>query len=292
MNATAPRDAAAAYEARATWQSGLAVTLLVLGAGLDRLVSERQVPRAESIVRLASIAYLVALTVWLAARRKRPTLALGLFAWTTAIAAWVAMLPLLAVRWEAIHRPWEPLLRQVAAMLVIGAFAPARVVFGIAPIVLVLVECAVEYWLLGVRHSASLWFGTPLRIAFYGAIAIFIAYRRARALQRERALVEREQEALALERLARVALAVHDVNNSALQTLMASAAILETDAGQAGRVAPGMLRAVEKLKTVNDAFGAYQRQVEWRAGDESFDAAAVLASAGAAPPPRPEGETK
>ena len=280
MSDAAPSDAAAAYEARTTWQSGLFATLLVLASSLDRLVSERGVGRAETTVRLLSIAYLVGVVGVLWATRKRPSLHLALFAWTTAVIPYVIILPMMGHRWDAAHHPWEPLLRQAMAMMLLGAFAPARVLFGLLPIVLVLVESAIEYWLLGMRHSPALWFGTPGRVAFYAAIAVALAYRRGRALQRERALVEREQEAVALERLARVALAVYDVSNNAIQTLVASAALVEADAAQAAHVAPAMLRAAEKLKSVNDAFGSYQRQVEWRAGDESFDAAAVLSSGG------------
>jgi hypothetical protein len=62
---------------------------------------------------------------------------------------------------------------------------------------------------------------------------------------------------------------------------VASAAVIEADPAQSEKVAPGMVRAVARLKSMNDAFGVYQQQVEWRPEDESFDAAAVLASAGA-----------
>jgi hypothetical protein len=281
VNGAARSDAAAAFEARNTWWSALAATGVVLAAALDRLLSEHDVSRGEAILRIVSIVVLVGLGAVLVGTHKRPSIRLALFAWTIATVAYIVMLPLLGQRYETIGRPWEPLFRQTLAMLVLAAFAPARLLFGVLPIALLLVDSAAEYWLLGLRHSHALWWGTPGRIAFYAAVSLAIVFRRSRALQRERELVEREQEALALERLARVALAVHDVTNNALQTLTASAALLETDATQAQQVAPGMVRAVEKLKTVNDAFGAYQQQVEWRAGDESFDAAAVLAAGGA-----------
>jgi len=291
VSASASRDAAAAFEARNTWESGLAVTLLALVAAVDRLVSEPDPSRVEMILRLATIAYLVGLAALLVVRRKRPSVTLGLVAWTTAIAAYIIMLPFLAQRWIATERPFEPMLRQTLGMIIVSAFAPARLVAAVVPIVLVFGEMAIEYWVLDLRHSPLVWFGTPARVACWGAVALVLAYRRGRALQRERSLVEREQEAVVLERLARVAVAVHDINNNALQTLMVSATLLESDAAQADRVVPAMLRAVEKLKTVNDAFGAYERQLEWQPGDESFDAAAVLASAGA-PTPRPDGGTE
>jgi hypothetical protein len=287
LTSSRARDAAEAFEARATWWSALAANGLVLAASADRLVSDYDVPRVEMIVRVVSIAYLVAIIGSLVSTRRRPSMRLAMFAWIFAIVPYVVILPFIGHRWTLAHRPFEPLFRQMVAMLLLGAYAPARVVAGMAPIALLVVESAVEYWLLGMRENPYRWFATPGRIAFWSAIAFFLAYRRARSLQRERQMVEREQEALALDRLARVAVAVHDVTNSVVQTLMASAAVLDADAAQAPQVAPGMVRAVEKLKTVNETFRTYRDQVEWTRGDESFNAAAVLANAGA-PPGRDE----
>jgi hypothetical protein len=184
------------------------------------------------------------------------------------------------MRYDAIHRAWEPLFRQKLALLLVAALAPPRLVFGAAAAGLIVIEVAVEYWGLGLEHSPWLWPGEPLRTFLYGAFAFAILYRRARDLQLERELIRREQEALVVERLARVALAVHDMTNSPLQTLVASAAIIETDPSQASSVAGGMVRAVAKLEALNDALSAYQKRIVWRIGDESFDPRAVIASAG------------
>jgi hypothetical protein len=83
-----------------------------------------------------------------------------------------------------------------------------------------------------------------------------------------------------LERLARVAVAVHDLTNTPLQTLVTSAALVEKDPSQSSSVAGGMMRAVAKLQALNDAFATYQAEVEWHVGDESFDPRAVIARAG------------
>ena len=275
-------DAAAAFEARSAWWSALAINVFVLVSATDRLISETERGRAEALLGMATVALSGALVAALIATSRAPRMRLALAAWILAILPYMAMLPILGHRWDLGHRAWEPLFRQKFALLLVAAFAPPRFGFGIMPIVVLLGETALEYWGLGLRNSPYDLGGEPGRtLLFYGGLAVAVAYWRARDLQRERALVEREQEALVVERLARVALAVHDVTNNALQTLVASAAIVEKDPTESARLAAGMVRAVDKLKAVNDAFGAYQRQIDWHPGDESFDAGAVMASAGA-----------
>ena len=275
-------DAAAAFEARSAWWSALAINVFVLVSAADRLISEDDKRRPEALLGIATVVLSGCFVAALVVEGRRPRIRLALTAWALALLPYTAMLPILGHRWDVSHRPWEPLFRQKLALLLVAAFAPPRFVIAVVPIVVLVIETALEYWVFGLRDSPYDLGGEPGRtIVFYGGLALAIAYRRARDLQHERALVEREQEALVVERLARVALAVHDVTNNALQTLVASAELVEKDPAQSARVAATMTRAIDKLKTVNDAFAAYQQQVDWHPGDESFDAGAVLASTGA-----------
>lgn len=289
MSAPAERsDAAAAFEARSAWWSALAINVFVLVSACDRLISETEARRPELLLGIATLAASGTLAALLVLQSRKPRVRFALVAWLVAMLPYTAMLPILGHRWDVSHRAWEPLFRQKLALLLVAAFAPPRFAYGIVPILVLVGETALEFWGLGLRNSPYGLGGEPARtILFYGTLAAAVAYRRARDLQRERALVEREQDALVIERLARVALAVHDVTNNALQTLVASAALVSKDPAQAPHLAAGMVRAVDKLKAVNDAFSAYQRQVDWRPGDESFDAKAVIDSAGAALPRTP-----
>jgi hypothetical protein len=282
-------DAAAAFEARSAWWSALAINVFVVVSAADRLISEDDKRRPEALLGIATVVLSGGFVAALVVESRTPRIRLALTAWVLALLPYTAMLPILGHRWDVSHRPWEPLFRQKLALLLVAAFAPPRFVIAVVPIGVLVVETALEYWLFGLRDSPYGLGGEPGRtIVFYGGLALAIAYRRARDLQDERALVEREQEALVLERLARVALAVHEVTNNALQTLVASADLVQKDPEQSSRVAATMSRAIDKLKVVNDAFGAYQRQVDWHPGDESFDASAVLASAGASARRKPD----
>ena len=283
MNERARSDAAAAFEARSAWWSALAINLFVLVSATDRLISVEHAERPALLLGAGTLALSGALVVALAVMSRAPRARFALAAWVLAIVPYVAMLPLLGHHWDASHRAWEPLFRQKLALLLVAAFAPPRFAVGVVPIVVILGETVLEFWGLGLRKSPYDLGGEPWRtLLFYGGLAVAITYRRARDLQRERALVEREQEALVADRLARVALAVHHVTNNALQTLVAGVAIVEKEPAESPRLAGSLARAVGKLKAVNEAFAAYRRQVDWRPGDESFDADAVLASAGAA----------
>jgi len=290
VNERGGTGAAAAFEARSAWWSALAINVFVLVSAADRLLSVGDAQRAQLLLGVATVALSGALAAALAITSKQPRMRFALAAWVLPILPYTAMLPLLGHGWDVSHRAWEPLFRQKLTLLLVAAFAPPRFAVAVVPIAVLLGETALEYWGLGLRHSPYDLGGEPGRtLFFYGGLALAIAYRRARDLQHERALVEREQEALVAKRLARVALAVHDLTNNALQTLVASAAIVEREPAESSRVAAGMRRAVDKLKGVNDAFAAYRREVDWHPGDESFDAEAVLVSAGAATRRRADG---
>jgi hypothetical protein len=288
VSVAASSDAAQAFEARAAWQSAIFLNAVVLFGALDRLVSETGVSSGEMTLRLCSMVFSSTILVALYWMRKAPRRRFALWAWIIGILPFLVMLPVMGLRWDAARRSWEPLFRQKLAAMVSATLAPPRVLVGMAGIGLIVVEVAVEWWLVPLRHSPYAWPGEPLRAFVYCAVAMAIAWQRGRELERERALVQREQEALVIERLARVALAVHDMTNTPLQTLVASAAIVEKDPTQSQRVAGVMLRAVEKLKTLNDALSTYQSQIAWRAGDEAFDPRAVIASAGQPAPSSPK----
>jgi hypothetical protein len=274
-------NAAAAFEARMTAWSAIAINGLVLLGQLDRLVSERfPFGSIEMVVRVAGIALSCALLTALWTMRKSPQTRFALFACCAGLVPYIVVLPILGHRWDAMGRTWEPFFREKLAMLLVAALTPPRALFGVAIIGAFLVESWVGYYGFDLRHSPYLWPGEPWRTMVYGAFALALLHRRVRDLQRERDLVQREQEALVVERLARVAVAVHDMTNTPLQTLVASTALVEKDPSQTGSVAGGMKRAVEKLQELNDAFATYEKQLEWHIGDESFDPRAVIASAG------------
>jgi hypothetical protein len=219
--------------------------------------------------------------------RQAPRLDFARVAWVVGILPFVVALPFLARRYELQPRGWEPLFRHKLALLLIATLTPPRARIGLLPVALLVVEALVEYWLLGLRHSRYLWPGEPLRTLVYAFIAGALLYRRARDMQRERALVKREEDARVVERLARVALAVHDMTNTPLQTLVAGVELVASDASQAARALPSMVRAVDKLRSLSDALASYQKQVSWRTGDESFDPRQVIESAGVPPPADP-----
>ena len=78
-------------------------------------------------------------------------------------------------------------------------------------------------------------------------------------------------DAAALDRLARVTVAVRDAANTPLQTLEVSAALLESKHLDAKPIVDRITRAVSRLRQLTQVLATYERP-QWQHGDDSFDA--------------------
>jgi hypothetical protein len=89
-------------------------------------------------------------------------------------------------------------------------------------------------------------------------------------------LREARAEAEALERLARLFLAVRDATNTPLQTLELCLTLLERRHPESAPTTETMERAVRRLRSLTQRLGSVDPLVVWREGDESFDADTLL----------------
>jgi integral membrane sensor domain MASE1 len=89
-----------------------------------------------------------------------------------------------------------------------------------------------------------------------------------------------QAEKVALARLARVALAVRDMANTPLQTMSLSVELLRAKQGKGDEVVSRMMRAIERLSRLDDLLSAYSEQFVLHDDSMSFDAEAILESAG------------
>jgi GAF domain-containing protein len=87
-----------------------------------------------------------------------------------------------------------------------------------------------------------------------------------------------QAESQALERLARVALAIRDMANTPLQTLTLSLALLGPQKEQR-EIVFRMERALDRLKELDDALSRYASQIRWKEQDVAFDPLAVIEEA-------------
>ncbi|HYO59524.1 hypothetical protein [Archangium sp.] len=219
---------------------------------------------------------LVLLGVLLARRRRRtPGLIEACFAGGV-----LPFLPLFAMAEHAMTGSgliWVPMTGHRLVMLSIGVLAPTGMWFGGGLIAAFALEAVVLWYALGLGGHPGVrspW--EPWVTLIYGGVALSMLAYRVRSHNVELKLREARAEAEALERLARLFLAVRDATNTPLQTLELSIALLRRRSPESEPTAATMERAVQRLRSLAQRLGSVDPLLVWREGDESFDADAML----------------
>ncbi|WP_257451192.1 hypothetical protein [Archangium lipolyticum] len=172
---------------------------------------------------------------------------------------------------------WVPMTGHRLVMLVLGVLAPTSLWLGGVLIGAFALEAGVLWYALGLgAHPGvrSPW--EPWVTLIYGGVALAVLAYRVRSFGIELKLREARAEAEALERLARLFLAVRDATNTPLQTLELSIALLKRRNPECASTTDTMERAVQRLRSLAQRLGIADPLVVWREGDESFDAETVL----------------
>jgi hypothetical protein len=173
---------------------------------------------------------------------------------------------------------WVPMTGHRLVMLAIGVLAPTSLWLGGGLIATFALEAVVLWYALGLGTHAGVrspW--EPWVTAFvYGGVAVGMLAFRVRSDNIERKLRQVRTEAEALERLARLFLAVRDATNTPLQTLELSIAVLKRRSPESASTTDTMERAVQKLRSLTQRLGSADPLLVWREGDESFDAETIL----------------
>jgi hypothetical protein len=172
---------------------------------------------------------------------------------------------------------WVPMTGHRLVMLAIGVLAPTGLWLGGGLIAAFAGEAVVLWYALGLGSHPGVrspW--EPWVTLVYGGVALAMLAYRVRSHTIELKLREARAEAEALERLARLFLAVRDATNTPLQTLELSIALLRKRSPESEATAATMERAVQRLCSLTQRLGSVDPLLVWREGDESFDADAML----------------
>ncbi|MFY0572073.1 hypothetical protein ACN28E_50725 [Archangium lansingense] len=172
---------------------------------------------------------------------------------------------------------WIPMTGHRLVMLAIGVLAPTGLWLGGGLIASFALEAVVLWYVLGLGSHPGVrspW--EPWGTLIYGGVALAMLAYRVRSHSIELKLREVRAEAAALERLARLFLAVRDATNTPLQTLELSIALLRRRNPETEPTTAAMERAVERLRSLAQRLGSVDPLLVWREGDESFDADAML----------------
>lgn len=172
---------------------------------------------------------------------------------------------------------WVPMTGHRLVVLVLGVLAPIGLRLGGGLIAAFVLEAVVLWYALGLGHHPGVrspW--EPWGTIVYGAVGLALLAYRVRTFHIELELREARAHAEALERMARLFLAIRDATNTPLQTLELGLALLrKRHPGVAPSLVP-MERSVERLRALAQRMGIADPLVVWREGDESFDAETML----------------
>lgn len=211
------------------------------------------------------------------ARRRRPTPELINACFAGGVLPFLPIFAMAEYAMTGTGLIWVPMTGHRLVMLAIGVLAPTSLWLGGGLIASFALEAVVLWYALGLGvHPGvrSPW--EPWVTLIYGGVALAMLAYRVRSHHIELKLREVRAEAEALERLARLFLAVRDATNTPLQTLELSIALLRKRSPESEPTTAAMERAVQRLRSLAQRLGSVDPLLVWREGDESFDADAML----------------
>jgi hypothetical protein len=121
----------------------------------------------------------------------------------------------------------------------------------------------VHHLLLAPHVRAGMAAGEPFGIIAYGSFALVLLAFKQRSYALRVELQRARSEKVAIERVARVAMALRDLANTPVQTLELIRQKLMAADPQWRAQTERMGRALERLRRLNDILGPYQAAVMW-----------------------------
>lgn len=268
----------AALHARHVWRGTLIAALLNAALyPLDLLRGhDLDVPWWPSL-GASAIGLLIALFILLVHRRRPQSVLVGslLFA--------LNQFAILAAAWIAgnyqLHDPTLiPFQTHKLGTLTVAILAPERWI-GLLCIAAFALIPIVQFSQFDPVQRAHIDSSEPLVVFVYGVVAAVLLLYRLRGLASERELVKAQTEAADARRTARLLLAMRDLSNSPLQVIALASASIRRRSPELGDPLDRLDRAVQRLSALQQPLKIYEADLEWRPGDESLDADAVLAAA-------------
>jgi hypothetical protein len=267
---SAPDPASASYRV-AIVAAGLAVTGLAIDASYWKTTYGFAPTGHVATAVLASASLIL-----LVATRDRPRRWLGTVVFLAVIATTLAALSWTDRVLAHADPHWYPFDAHKLGALTVALLAPPSLWVGLVAIAGFTIVPLVELhtWEPEVRARLS---AAPWATVAYGAFAfaVYVLQMRRYALLRRAARAE--AEAAALERFARMVLAVRDLANTPLQTVELTAALLRRRGEPDARLLDRVLRACDRLVGLGRVLDRYALDPSrWRHEKEAFDPKQVL----------------
>jgi hypothetical protein len=158
---------------------------------------------------------------------------------------------------------WVPYEPAKLSVLTLAVIAPPGWATGAAAIAMFVGSSLLHHALLGDVVRARMSAGEPFAIIAYGVFALVLLGFKQRSYALRSELQQARSEKVAIERVARVAMALRDLANTPLQTLeLVRQQLLAADP-QCRTHTDRIGRALDRLRRLNDLLGPYQAAVTW-----------------------------
>jgi hypothetical protein len=261
--------------ARTSFRAAVAAAgLNVVGMALEWVISPAQpAPRWAQALSIA-VGLVLLLVLW--TRRRTPSVALGSAAFTVNTLAIVLALWKNDEAWAALPERWVPFQPHKLGMLTVALLAPAEPWVGVTSIAAYAVSAIAQLYSFPPAIRERLPNSEPTATVVYAVFATALLVYKLRHLAIVREVARARADARALDRLARVSLAVRDLANSPLQVIAICAALLRRRHPDTAQIAARIERSVARLREGGEVLAALEPRVEWRPGEESFDPKELL----------------
>lgn len=181
----------------------------------------------------------------------------------------LVLLPTVVMAWmvdeaRAAHSAyWVPYEPNKLSVLTLAIIAPPGWPIGMLAILLFVGSALLHHMMLAPGLRARMSAGEPFGIIAYGVFALVMLGFKQRGYVLRGELEHERAEKVALERVARVSMALRDLANTPVQTLELVRQRLLTDDPQLSVQTERMGRALERLRRLNDLLAPYQSAVVW-----------------------------
>jgi hypothetical protein len=189
----------------------------------------------------------------------------------------IVLVPTVAMIWMvddavAAHSSyWVPFEPSKLSVLTLAIIAPPGWTTGLLGILLFIVSALLHQLLFPSVLRAHEATSEPFGILAYGTFSLLLLGFRQRGLAMREELARARAERLALERLARVAIALRDLANSPVQTLELVRQELLIVAPELRVHTDRMRRALAQLRRLNEVLAPYEPAVSWEDRGHAFE---------------------
>ncbi len=222
-------------------------------------------------LRISDAAACTLAFIWLWSRR--PSVRVAVYSMAA------AAVPLFVIFWldeaerAAARSLWVPFFGPKTGVLGVALLAPDAWL-GVGLIAALALETGILTLVFRLDGLEGMVHGEPWITFVYVGISIVLLKHRHKRLSAERTASRATAHAEAMERQARIFMALRDLANTPLQTLDVNVNLLREQMPQASEVTDRMARAIARLKEMSKLLAAQPEQL--KDGDESIDPLAIL----------------